>query len=102
MGGQLDALLDVIIEEKARLFVSAVGVPPKAAVDRLHKAGIFVMNMVGHPKHCEKAIAVGVDIICCQGGEGGGHTGDVPTFILVSHPHMLNSALCCFADPRLR
>jgi NAD(P)H-dependent flavin oxidoreductase YrpB (nitropropane dioxygenase family) len=33
------------------------------------------MNMVGKPKHALKAIEVGVDIICAQGGEGGGHTG---------------------------
>lgn len=30
-----------------------------------------------------QAIAAGVDIICAQGGEGGGHTGDVPTSILI-------------------
>jgi NAD(P)H-dependent flavin oxidoreductase YrpB (nitropropane dioxygenase family) len=34
--------------------------------------------MVGHPKHIAKALAVGVDIICAQAGEGGGHTGDIP------------------------
>lgn len=28
--------------------------------------------MVGHPKHVAKALAMGVDIICAQGGEGGG------------------------------
>lgn len=41
------------------------------------------MNMVGHPKHVQKALDVGCDIICAQGGEGGGHTGDVPTTILI-------------------
>lgn len=45
-GGQLDELLDVIIDGKAALFVSAVGVPPKAAVDKLHAAGIPVMKQV--------------------------------------------------------
>lgn len=30
-----------------------------------------------------KAIEAGVDIICAQGGEGGGHTGDVPTSVLI-------------------
>ena len=35
----------MIIEEKAALFVSAVGVPPKEVVERLHKAGIPVMNV---------------------------------------------------------
>ncbi|KAG8217305.1 2-nitropropane dioxygenase [Butyriboletus roseoflavus] len=81
--GQLDELLDVIIHGKAALFVSAVGVPPKTAVDKLHAAGIPVMNMVGHPKHVRKALAQGVDIICAQGGEGGGHTGETPFSILI-------------------
>ncbi|KAJ7587981.1 2-nitropropane dioxygenase [Mycena floridula] len=81
--GQLPELIDVIIEGKASLFVCAVGVPPKWAVDKLHKAGIVVMNMVGHPKHVAKALAQGVDIICAQGAEGGGHTGDTPFSVLI-------------------
>jgi len=81
--GKLDELVDIVIESGARLFVSAVGVPPKHVVDRLHKAGILYMNMIGHPKHVAKCLALGVDIICAQGGEGGGHTGDVPTSILI-------------------
>merc|ERR1711972_517604 len=80
-GGYLDELIDIIIAEGARLFVSAVGVPPKYAVDKLHAAGIPVMNMIGSPNHVSKALESGVDIICAQGGEGGGHTGDVATGI---------------------
>ena len=41
------------------------------------------MNMIGHPKHVAKCLALGVDLICAQGGEGGGHTGDVPTSVLI-------------------
>jgi NAD(P)H-dependent flavin oxidoreductase YrpB (nitropropane dioxygenase family) len=101
--GELPALIDVCVQEKIALFVSAVGVPPKYAVDKLHAAGIPVMNselscahqvvqhydhvfystVIGAPKHVPKAIAAGVDIICAQGGEGGGHTGDVATSILI-------------------
>ncbi|KAJ5811215.1 Aldolase-type TIM barrel [Penicillium robsamsonii] len=81
--GKLGELVDIIIQEKTTLFVSAVGVPPKAIVDKLHSAGILCMNMIGHPKHVQKALDVGVDIICAQGGEGGGHTGDVPTTVLI-------------------
>lgn len=43
--GQLPELIDVIIEEKAKLFVCAIGVPPKEIVEKLHKAGIPVMNV---------------------------------------------------------
>ncbi|TKA21674.1 hypothetical protein B0A50_08763 [Salinomyces thailandicus] len=81
--GQLDELISVVIEEKARLFVSAVGVPPDHVIKRLHEAGILIMNMVGHPKHAHKALKAGVDIVCPQGGEGGGHTGDIATSILI-------------------
>ena len=41
------------------------------------------MNMIGHPKHVQKCLDLGVDIICAQGGEGGGHTGDVPTSVFI-------------------
>lgn len=82
-GGKLDELIDITIASGARLFVSAVGVPPAHVVKRLHEAGIYVMNMVGHPKHAVKALDRGVDIVCAQGGEGGGHTGDVATSILI-------------------
>ncbi|KAM0816181.1 hypothetical protein AB5N19_01982 [Seiridium cardinale] len=81
--GNLNELLDIIIESKAKLFVSAVGVPPAWAVEKLHKAGILYMNMVGHPKHVHKACQAGADLICAQGAEGGGHTGDIPTSILI-------------------
>ncbi|BFZ56510.1 hypothetical protein PYCC9005_003557 [Savitreella phatthalungensis] len=81
--GSLPELVDTIIASGAKLFVCAVGVPPKEIVEKLHKAGIPVMNMIGHPKHVKKALAAGVDLICAQGGEGGGHTGDVPTSILL-------------------
>lgn len=82
-GGQLGELVDVIIEEGCKLFVSAVGVPPREVVDKLHAARIPVMNMIGSPNHVKYALEAGVDIICAQGGEGGGHTGEVSTAILI-------------------
>jgi NAD(P)H-dependent flavin oxidoreductase YrpB (nitropropane dioxygenase family) len=68
--GSLMELIDIIIEEKATLFVSAVGVPPPQVFEKLHKAGILVANMVGHEKHALKAMNAGADIIIAQGGEG--------------------------------
>ncbi|KAF5614554.1 2-nitropropane dioxygenase [Fusarium tjaetaba] len=82
-GGKLDELVDIIIDSGAKLFVSAVGVPPPQVIKRFHDKGILVMNMVGHPKHATKALELGVDMVCAQGGEGGGHTGDVANSILI-------------------
>jgi len=73
--GQLDELIDVTINSGAKLFVSAVGVPPAHIIKRLHAANVLIMNMVGAPKHARYALEAGVDMICAQGGEGGGHTG---------------------------
>jgi len=81
--GKLDELVDIVIESGAKLFVSAVGVPPKHVVQKLQKAGILYMNMIGHVKHVKKCLELGVDMICAQGGEGGGHTGDIPTTVLI-------------------
>ena len=81
--GKLSELLDIIIDSGAKLFVCAVGAAPKYVVDKLHKHNIFVMNMVGHPKHATKALNNGVDIICAQGTEGGGHTGAIATTVLL-------------------
>jgi NAD(P)H-dependent flavin oxidoreductase YrpB (nitropropane dioxygenase family) len=39
--------------------------------------------MIGHPKHVHKACAAGADIIIAQGGEAGGHTGDIATSVLI-------------------
>jgi len=81
--GQLDELIEVTIKNGAKLFVSAVGVPPARTIKRLHEAGILIMNMVGAPKHAIKALEAGVDIVCAQGGEGGGHTGEIANSILI-------------------
>ena len=44
--GQLPELTEVIAKSGAKLFVCAVGVPPKEMVDRLHSAGVVVMKSV--------------------------------------------------------
>jgi len=81
--GKLPELIDIIIEEGAKLFVCAVGVPPAWVVEKLHKNNIVVANMVGHPRHAKKAIESGVDLIIAQGTEAGGHTGDIATTVLI-------------------
>mmetsp|Transcript_63598 Transcript_63598/g.57270 ORF Transcript_63598/g.57270 Transcript_63598/m.57270 type:complete len:353 (+) Transcript_63598:15-1073(+) len=82
-GGKLMELIDIIIESGAKLFVCAVGVAPREVVKKLHDAGILYMNMIGSPKHVKYALGAGADIICCQGGEGGGHTGEVASTCLL-------------------
>lgn len=81
--GHLPELIDIIVAEKAKIFICAVGVPPKWAVDKLHAGGVVVANMVGSVRNTEKALEAGADVIIAQGSEGGGHTGDIGTMPLI-------------------
>jgi hypothetical protein len=40
--GKLNELIDIIIESGAKLFVSAVGVPPKHVVERYVHTGLWM------------------------------------------------------------
>ena len=43
----------------------------------------MVMPTIGARRHAEKVAEWGVDAVIAQGGEGGGHTGTVPTSLLL-------------------
>ncbi len=63
--------------------VSFAGAPTREAIARIHDAGGLVMPSVGARRHAEKMAEWGVDAVIAQGGEGGGHTGTVPTSLLL-------------------
>lgn len=63
--------------------------PDARTIKRLKDAGVVCMPTVGAVKHAAKAVELGADIITIQGGEGGGHTGAVPTTILL--PQVLDA-----------
>lgn len=78
----LTARVERCVDDGVRL-VSFAGAPTKDAVGRLHDAGVLVMPTVGARRHAEKMLDWGVDAVIAQGGEGGGHTGTVPTSLLL-------------------
>lgn len=64
--------------------VASFAQAPKAAlIARLRDAGVRVVPSIGAKRHAEKVLEWGVDAVLVQGGEGGGHTGSVPTSILL-------------------
>src|SRR5690606_9182636 len=71
-----------VVAEGVRL-LSLAGAPTKDAVARCHDAGVVVMPTVGARRHAEKVLTMGVDAVIAQGSEGGGHTGSVPTSLLL-------------------
>ncbi len=74
--------LRFVIGEGVRV-VSFAGAPTKDAITRIHDAGAICMPTVGARRHAEKMLEWGVDAVIAQGAEGGGHTGSVPTSLLL-------------------
>ncbi len=78
---------DVIVAALVRQGVKAAGynrAPSAELIGTLKEAGIVCIPTCGAVKHAVKAQKLGADAIIVQGGEGGGHTGSVPTSLLVS------------------
>lgn len=75
-------LLDLAVKHRVRAVSYGRG-PDKKTIARLRNAGIHCMPTVGALKHAQKAIEMGANLITVQGGEGGGHTGSVPTTVLL-------------------
>jgi NAD(P)H-dependent flavin oxidoreductase YrpB (nitropropane dioxygenase family) len=57
--------------------------PKRELVAELKDGGVVVMPSVGAARHAEKVASWGADAVMLQGGEGGGHTGPVPTTLLL-------------------
>ena len=77
---------DVITEAILRQDVRAAGynrAPSSELIGKLKEGGVICVPTCGAVKHAAKAEKLGADIIIVQGGEGGGHTGSVPTSLLV-------------------
>ncbi|MFI9025698.1 NAD(P)H-dependent flavin oxidoreductase [Streptomyces sp. NPDC053560] len=72
----------IIIEEGVRVASFALA-PSQELIARLKDAGVIVMPSVGARRHAEKVAAWGADAVIVQGGEGGGHTGEVATGVLL-------------------
>jgi NAD(P)H-dependent flavin oxidoreductase YrpB (nitropropane dioxygenase family) len=74
--------IDLLIREQVRV-ASFAQAPGRDTVARLRDAGIVTMPTVGARRHAEKVAEWGVDAVIAQGAEGGGHTGVVPTSLLL-------------------
>lgn len=72
----------LLIDEGVRV-ASFAQAPRKDLISELHDAGVLVVPSIGAKRHAEKVLEWGVDAVLVQGGEGGGHTGSVPTSILL-------------------
>jgi NAD(P)H-dependent flavin oxidoreductase YrpB (nitropropane dioxygenase family) len=75
-------IVDMVIRHGVRA-VSYSRSPGPEFIKKLKDAGVVCMPTVGLPKHAIKAVELGADAVTVQGGEGGGHTGAIPTTLLI-------------------
>ena len=75
-------IVDMVIQHGVKA-VSYSRSPGPEFIQKLKSAGVICMPTVGLPKHAIKAVELGADVVTVQGGEGGGHTGTVPTTLLI-------------------
>jgi len=73
---------DLLIKHGVKVASFALA-PKPDLIARLKDAGIVVIPSVGAARHAEKVAGWGADAVMIQGGEGGGHTGSVPTTLLL-------------------
>lgn len=78
----IDERLKMLIEYRVKV-ASFAQAPKRDLIERLQAEGILVIPSIGARRHAEKVMEWGVDGVLVQGGEGGGHTGSVPTSLLL-------------------
>ena len=74
--------IDLLAAEDVRVASFAMA-PRSELIARLKRGGVLVVPSIGAKRHAEKVLETGVDAVLVQGGEGGGHTGPVPTSLLL-------------------
>jgi NAD(P)H-dependent flavin oxidoreductase YrpB (nitropropane dioxygenase family) len=74
--------VQIMLDEGVRVASFALAPSPEL-ISRLKEGGVVVIPSVGARRHAEKVAAWGADAVVVQGGEGGGHTGEVASTVLL-------------------
>lgn len=86
--GDADERVRLLIDEGVRVASFALA-PSRELIGRLKDAGVVVIPSIGAVRHAQKVAEWGADAVLVQGGEGGGHTGQVATSVLL--PQVVDS-----------
>jgi NAD(P)H-dependent flavin oxidoreductase YrpB (nitropropane dioxygenase family) len=80
--GDAGERVDLLIKHGVKVASFALA-PKQDQIKKLKDHGVVVMPSIGAAKHAVKVASWGADAVMVQGGEGGGHTGPVPTTLLL-------------------
>lgn len=78
----IDRIVDLMVAAPVPV-ASFAQAPNATLVARLRDGGVVTMPTIAAPRHADKMAALGVDAVIAQGHEGGGHTGAIPTSLLL-------------------
>lgn len=67
---------------KCKLIANALGTPPDHVIKMVKDSGRLIGALCGKKKQALQHKEAGLDFVIAQGGEGGGHTGEVGSIVL--------------------
>lgn len=73
---------DVVLASGASIFAMGIGSPVEFILEA-KRSGKKVLALVGSPKHAQRALDGGAEILVAQGHDSAAHTGPIGTFSLV-------------------
>ena len=88
-----DPQIEIALAHRPSLVVNALGPPPAHMIERAKTEGRLVGALAGAAQHAERHVNAGVDVIIAQGGEAGGHTGEIGTMVLI--PEIVDAVVAC-------
>ena len=65
-----------------KLIANALGTPPTDMIKKIQDKGVLIGALCGKIKQAIAHKEAGLDFIIAQGGEGGGHTGEIGSIVL--------------------
>lgn len=71
----LEQAFPVLLEERVPVFSFTFGIPSRVVLDACRRAGIVTVGTATTVQEARALEAAGVDAICAQGSEAGGHRG---------------------------
>lgn len=78
----LPLVKEALTRPKCKIIVNALGTPPANIIDMVHDSGRLIGALCGKIKQAVAHKEAGLDFVAAQGGEGGGHTGEIASLVL--------------------
>ena len=75
-------IAEALKHKNVKLIANALGTPPADMIKKIQDEGVLVGALCGKIKQALAHKEAGLDFIIAQGGEGGGHTGEIGSIVL--------------------